>query len=94
MKDHITVRGQDGKFAAYIARPETVPAPAVVVLQELFGVNKPTCLFRYVVRQFIELRNRASPTRSGMSLNSTRIGTTISSNPVFTILLLSSIICS
>jgi carboxymethylenebutenolidase len=39
MKDHITVPGQDGKFAAYIARPETVPAPAVVVLQELFGVN-------------------------------------------------------
>jgi len=39
MKDRITVQGQDGKFAAYIARPETVPAPAVVVLQELFGVN-------------------------------------------------------
>ena len=39
MKDPITVQGQDGKFAAYIARPETVPAPAVVVLQELFGVN-------------------------------------------------------
>jgi carboxymethylenebutenolidase len=39
MKDHITVQGQDGKFAAYIARPETAPAPAVVVLQELFGVN-------------------------------------------------------
>jgi dienelactone hydrolase len=39
MKDHIIVQGQDGKFAAYIARPETVPAPAVVVLQELFGVN-------------------------------------------------------
>ena len=39
MKDHITVQGQDGKFAAYIARTETVPAPAVVVLQELFGVN-------------------------------------------------------
>src|SRR5579863_5311376 len=39
MKDHITVQGQYGKFAAYIARPETVPAPAVVVLQELFGVN-------------------------------------------------------
>src|SRR6202453_787819 len=39
MKDHITVPGQDGKFAAYIARPETVSAPAVVVLQELFGVN-------------------------------------------------------
>ena len=39
MKDHITVQGQDGKFAAYIARPKTLPAPAVVVLQELFGVN-------------------------------------------------------
>jgi carboxymethylenebutenolidase len=39
MKHNITVQGQDGKFAAYIARPETVPAPAVVVLQELFGVN-------------------------------------------------------
>src|SRR6202047_3226080 len=39
MKDHITIEGHDGTFAAYIARPETLPAPAVVVLQELFGVN-------------------------------------------------------
>ena len=39
MKDHITIEGQDGTFAAYIARPKTLPAPAVVVLQELFGVN-------------------------------------------------------
>jgi carboxymethylenebutenolidase len=39
MKDHITIEGHDGKFAAYIARPKTLPAPAVVVLQELFGVN-------------------------------------------------------
>ena len=39
MKDHITVKGQDGAFAAYIARPKTSPASAVVVLQELFGVN-------------------------------------------------------
>jgi carboxymethylenebutenolidase len=37
--DHITVKGQGGTFAAYIARPKTSPAPAVVVLQELFGVN-------------------------------------------------------
>jgi carboxymethylenebutenolidase len=46
MKDHITVEGHDGAFAAYIARPKTVPAPAVVVLQELFGVNadiRKTC---------------------------------------------------
>ena len=39
MKDRINIEGRDGAFAAYIARPKTVPAPAVVVLQELFGVN-------------------------------------------------------
>src|ERR1700720_2473121 len=39
MKDHISVNGQDGTFAAYVATPKTSPAPAVVVLQELFGVN-------------------------------------------------------
>ena len=39
MKDGITINGHDGKFDAYIARPEALPAPAVVVLQELFGVN-------------------------------------------------------
>ncbi len=46
MKDHIRVNGQDGAFAAYIARPKTSPTPAVVVLQELFGVNadiRKTC---------------------------------------------------
>src|SRR5580698_559860 len=39
MKDHITIEGRDGSFNVYIARPKTLPAPAVVVLQELFGVN-------------------------------------------------------
>src|ERR1700724_3484540 len=39
MNDHITIEGHDGAFAAYIARPKALPAPAVVVLQELFGVN-------------------------------------------------------
>jgi carboxymethylenebutenolidase len=46
MNDRITVEGHDGTFAAYIARPKTLPAPAVVVLQELFGVNadiRKTC---------------------------------------------------
>ena len=37
--DHITVQGHGGTFAAYIAKPKALPAPAVVVLQELFGVN-------------------------------------------------------
>ena len=39
MKDRITIEGHDGAFAAYIARPKALPAPAVVVLQEVFGVN-------------------------------------------------------
>jgi carboxymethylenebutenolidase len=46
MNDRITIEGHDGVFAAYIARPKTSPAPAIVVLQELFGVNadiRKTC---------------------------------------------------
>jgi carboxymethylenebutenolidase len=46
MKDHITIKGRDGAFGAYVARPKASPAPAVVVLQELFGVNadiRKTC---------------------------------------------------
>src|ERR1700747_814958 len=46
MKDRITIEGRDGAFGAYIARPKALPSPAVVVLQELFGVNadiRKTC---------------------------------------------------
>jgi carboxymethylenebutenolidase len=46
MKDRITIKGRDGAFGAYVARPKASPAPAVVVLQELFGVNadiRKTC---------------------------------------------------
>ena len=46
MKDHFIIKGQDGAFGAYISRPKTLPAPAVVVLQEIFGVNmdmRETC---------------------------------------------------
>src|SRR5580658_1298906 len=39
MKDRIRISGHDDTFGAYIARPDVIPAPAVVVLQELFGVN-------------------------------------------------------
>ena len=39
MKDRITIEGRNGAFGAYIARPKTAPAPAVVVLHEVFGVN-------------------------------------------------------
>jgi carboxymethylenebutenolidase len=46
MKDRITINGRDGAFGAYIARPKALPAPAVVVLHEVFGVNidiRKTC---------------------------------------------------
>jgi carboxymethylenebutenolidase len=39
MNHRTTVHGRDGAFGAYIAIPEVLPAPAVIVLQELFGVN-------------------------------------------------------
>ena len=35
----ITISGQDGDFAAYLAIPASTPAPALVVAQEIFGVN-------------------------------------------------------
>ncbi len=46
MKDRITIESRDGAFGAYISRPKTLPAPAVVVLHEVFGVNadiRKTC---------------------------------------------------
>jgi carboxymethylenebutenolidase len=46
LKDRITVQGRDGVFGGYIARPKALPAPAVVVLHEVFGVNtdiRQTC---------------------------------------------------
>ena len=36
---YVTVEGKDGAFKAYVAEPGTTPAPAVVVIQEIFGVN-------------------------------------------------------
>jgi carboxymethylenebutenolidase len=46
MNGRITIEGRDGTFSAYIARPKTLPVPAVVVLHEVFGVNadiRKTC---------------------------------------------------
>ena len=46
MNDRITIEGRDGSFDGYISRPKTLPAPAVVVLHEVFGVNadiRKTC---------------------------------------------------
>ena len=46
MNDRIAIGGRDGTFNAYIARPTALPAPAIVVLHEVFGVNadiRKTC---------------------------------------------------
>ncbi|MDP3746022.1 MAG: dienelactone hydrolase family protein [Phenylobacterium sp.] len=39
MGETITIKGEDGDFTAYLARPAKTRAPAVVVIQEIFGVN-------------------------------------------------------
>ncbi|MCB8882699.1 dienelactone hydrolase family protein [Acidisoma cellulosilytica] len=36
----ITIETEDGAFSAYLAKPDHLPAPAVVVLHEIFGVNR------------------------------------------------------
>jgi carboxymethylenebutenolidase len=39
MSETITIKTDDGSFSAYVARPSRDKAPAVVVIQEIFGVN-------------------------------------------------------
>jgi carboxymethylenebutenolidase len=39
MGESVTVTTQGGSFSAYVARPAAARAPAVVVIQEIFGVN-------------------------------------------------------
>lgn len=46
MADVLTIDTADGDFAAHVARPRVTPAPVVVVLHEVFGVNadiRTTC---------------------------------------------------
>jgi carboxymethylenebutenolidase len=46
MENQIVIKSPDGAFRAHISRPVTLPAPAVVVLHEVFGVNadiRATC---------------------------------------------------
>lgn len=40
MGERTTITTEDGAFSAYVARPGATPAPAVVVIQEIFGVNQ------------------------------------------------------
>ncbi|SFM69076.1 dienelactone hydrolase family protein [Variovorax sp. OV329] len=46
MPESIRIDSPDGSFMAYMARPGATPAPAVVVIHEVFGVNadlRQTC---------------------------------------------------
>jgi len=46
MNDQITINGHNGEFGAHIIIPNALPAPAVVILHEVFGVNadiRQTC---------------------------------------------------
>jgi carboxymethylenebutenolidase len=46
MSQTIEVQTEGGVFAAYVARPTSAPAPVIVVLHEVFGVNadiRQTC---------------------------------------------------
>jgi len=40
MGERISIKTPDGEFFAYVARPQAEKAPAVVVIQEIFGVNQ------------------------------------------------------
>lgn len=40
MGERTTITTPDGSFSAYVARPAAAKAPAVVVIQEIFGVNQ------------------------------------------------------
>ncbi|MDB5477156.1 MAG: ysgA [Phenylobacterium sp.] len=40
MGERTTITTDDGAFSAYVARPKAASAPAVVVIQEIFGVNQ------------------------------------------------------
>ena len=39
MGEWVQIAGPDGTFRAYVARPSGTPKAAVVVIQEIFGVN-------------------------------------------------------
>lgn len=46
MNQYITLDTYDGSFQSYVVRPDVLPAPAIVVIQEIFGVNadiRDTC---------------------------------------------------
>src|SRR3954464_9776219 len=40
MGERTTITVEDGSFSAYVARPKAASAAAVVVIQEIFGVNQ------------------------------------------------------
>jgi carboxymethylenebutenolidase len=40
MSERLSITTPDGAFSAYVARPQAASAPAVIAIQEIFGVNR------------------------------------------------------
>jgi carboxymethylenebutenolidase len=40
MGDFIDIKTSDGTFKGYLARPDKTPAAVIVVIQEIFGINR------------------------------------------------------
>lgn len=38
--ERLTIKTPDGEFSAYVARPAAAAAPVILVIQEIFGVNR------------------------------------------------------
>ncbi|MFT4253410.1 MAG: dienelactone hydrolase family protein, partial [Caulobacter sp.] len=56
MTESLTIQTDDGDFQALVVRPDTPgPAPVIVVVQEIFGVNAGIRLIaaEYAVQGFI-----------------------------------------
>ena len=56
----IKIEGPDGAFGAYVAKPKAAKASAVLVIQEIFGVNKVMRDLKTTLE-----RNRGMPECSG-----------------------------
>ena len=84
MSESIRITTLDGTFSAYVARPSVEPAPVIVVLHEVFGVNsdmRATC-HELADRGYIAVcpdlfwhaRNPVSISRTGATQNGKRAG--------------------
>ncbi len=77
MSEFVTLKANDGnELSAYVARPEGTPKGAVVVVQEIFGVNSHirSVADGYAKEGYVAIRRRRCwMWRPGTSLSRTKI---------------------